>query len=51
MRENQAIDYDSNIISKIREMIQEGFEKLKSFVNIKSNELTTKIPNFEFYND
>ena len=30
-------DYDSDIISIIKEMINDGFEKLKSFINIKSS--------------
>lgn len=34
---NPKIDNDPNTISKINEMIKEGFEKLKSFVNIKSS--------------
>lgn len=34
---NPKIDYDPNTTSIINEMIKEGFEKLKSFVNIKSS--------------
>ena len=51
MNKNQTIDYDANIVSKIKEMIKEGFENLKSFVKINSNEITIKTPNFEFYNE
>lgn len=35
--ENISVVYDPEIILKIKEMIKEGFEKLKSFVNIKSS--------------
>ncbi|MBQ2832783.1 hypothetical protein [Methanobrevibacter sp.] len=51
INKDNPIVYNPEILTKIKEMIKEGFEKLKSFVNIKSNELTTKIPNFEFYNE
>lgn len=51
MNKNQAIEYDPNTILKIKEMIKEGFEKLKSFVNIKYKEIELITPNFKFYNE
>ena len=36
MTKNQTIDYDSNFISKIKEMINEGFDKLKSLAKVES---------------
>lgn len=36
MTENQTIDYDSKIIPKIKEMINEGFDKLKSLAKVES---------------
>ena len=44
MTKNQTIDYDSNFISKIKEMINEGFDKLNSFIKIKSSK-------FKAYNE
>ena len=40
---NISIDYDSEIVSKIKEMIKEGLYKLKSFVKVK------KQSKFEIY--
>ena len=50
MTENQTIDYDSNIIPKIKEMINEGFDKLKSLTKLESKK-TTKTPNFKLYEE
>ena len=50
MTENQAIDYDSNIIPKIKEMINEGFDKLKSLAKVESKKIT-KTPNFKLYEE
>ncbi len=47
---NHAIEYDPDIIFKIKEMIKDGFDKLKSFVK-SNNEKSTKIPNFNFFNE
>lgn len=64
MSKNLTIDYDPNIISKIKEMIKESFEKLKSFVNVTSskfdayyeleekfNDIANKLEGYEFFND
>lgn len=64
MIKNQTIDYDSNTISKLKKMIKEGIEKLKSIINIKSSkfdgyyELEEKFNNianilekYEIFND
>ncbi len=42
---NITIEYDPKIISKIKEMIREGFEKLEICINSKDN------PNFDIYNE
>ena len=46
MNKNQTIEYDPNIISKVKKMIEEGLEKLKSYVKLKNDK---KIQNFNFY--
>ena len=64
MSKNQTIDYDSNTISKIKEMIKEGFEKLKNFIkyektdlNIyyeldeKFNDIALRLEKYEFFNE
>lgn len=64
MNNSQTIEYDPNIISKIKEILKEGFEKLKSFVkheksdfNLyyeldgKFNEIALKLEKYEFLND
>ena len=64
MIKNQTIDYDPNIILKIKEMIKESFEKLKSIVNMKPSkfkayyeleekfdEIAIKLEKYEFFND
>lgn len=62
---NISIDYDSEIISKIKEMIKEGLYKLKSFVKVKKqskfeiyyeleekfNEIALKLEKYEFLNN
>ena len=48
---NIAIEYDTEILSKIKELIEAGLDKLKSFVMINSDEAITKIPDFNFYNE
>ena len=50
MTENQTIDYDSKIIPKIKEMINEGFDKLKSLAKVESKKIT-KNPNFKLYEE
>ena len=45
---NISIVYDPEIISKIKEMIKEGFEKLKTFVKTQENEIN---PNFKLYDE
>lgn len=50
MTENQTIDYDSKIIPKIKEMINEGFDKLKSLAKVESKKIT-KTPNFKLYEE
>lgn len=40
---NQTIEYDPKIISKIKEMIKEGFEKLKNLV------ITMKNSDYDIY--
>jgi hypothetical protein len=40
---NQTIEYDPKIISKIKEMIKEGFEKLKNII------ITMKNSNYDIY--
>lgn len=42
MTENQTIDYDSKIIPKIKEMINEGFDKLKSLAKVESKKKSPK---------
>ena len=64
MTQNQTIDYDSKIIPKIKKIINEGFEKLKTFVNIKSskfkeyeeleekfNDIANNLEKYDFFND
>lgn len=46
---NIPIVYNQEILSRIREIIEEEFEKLKAFV--KKVSYSTKTPNFEFYNE
>ena len=41
MIKSQTIDYDANIIFKIKEMIKESFEKLKSFFKIDEKAIRT----------
>ena len=61
---NIAIVYDPEIISKIKDMIKESFEKLKNFINIKSskfnayyeleekfNNITNNLEKYEIFND
>ena len=62
---NHAIDYNPKIISKIREMINEGFYKLKTFVKVKNQsqikiyeeledkfeEITLKLEKYEIFNE
>ena len=48
---NIPITFESEIISKIKKMITEGLDKLKSFVKIKLDDKTTNSQNFEFYNE
>lgn len=62
---NISIDYDSEIISKIKKMIKEGLYKLKSFVKVKKqskfeiyheleekfNEIALKLEKYEFLNN
>lgn len=62
---NISIDYDSEIISKIKKMIKEGLCKLKSFVKVKKqskfeiyheleekfNEIALKLEKYEFLNN
>lgn len=62
---NIAIEYDPEIISKIKEIIKEGFEKLKSFVKSKNkssfdiyfeldekfNDIALRLEKFEFLNE
>ncbi|MEE0934277.1 MAG: hypothetical protein U0L42_01255 [Methanobrevibacter sp.] len=43
------IVYDPEILNKIKEMINEGFDKLNTFVKTKINEKNIKTKNFEFY--
>lgn len=50
MTENQTINYDSKIIPKIKEMINEGFDKLKSLAKVESKKIT-KNPNFKLYEE
>lgn len=47
---NIAIEYDPDILSKIKEIIKEGFEKLKCFVELKTKEIK-EISNFSFYDE
>ena len=42
---NPPIEFDEDIISKIKEMIEKGLNKLKSFVKSKTNS------NLNFYNE
>lgn len=62
--ENQTIEYDPNIISNIKEMIKEGLERLKNFINQdkngfeiyheldkKFNEIALKLEKYEYLND
>ena len=64
MTKNQTIDYDSNFISKIKEMINEGFDKLNSFIKIKSskfkayneleekfNDIANNLEKYDYFND
>jgi hypothetical protein len=51
INQNIPIEYDPEIISKIKEMIKEGFDKLKTFVKTKIDEKTIQTPNFKFYNE
>ena len=37
INKNISIVYDPEIITKIKEMIKESFEKLKNFINMKSS--------------
>lgn len=59
-----TIEYDPDIISKLKELIKEGFDKLKSFVkreksdfkvyyelDEKFNEIALKLENYEFLNE
>ena len=46
MNENQTIEYDPNTISKIKEMMEEGICKLKTFVKFKNNEKTSDLSFF-----
>lgn len=46
VNKNISIVYDTEIISKIKEMIKEGLDKLKLFVKVKINEKTAKTQNF-----
>ena len=50
INKNLAIEYDPDIVSKIKELIKEGFDKLKSFVKIKTDEITG-ISNLNFYEE
>lgn len=43
MKEDQTVVYDLEILTKIKKMIKEGFEKLKTLVN------SIKSSNFEIY--
>ncbi|WP_298523903.1 hypothetical protein [uncultured Methanobrevibacter sp.] len=45
-----TIEYDPDIVSKIKELIKEGFDKLKCFVKLKTNEIR-EISNFSFYDE
>lgn len=49
INKNISIVYDTEIISKIKEMIKEGLDKLKSFVKTKIDEKTIQTQNFKFY--
>lgn len=51
MNKNITIEYNPNIVLKIKELIKEGFAKLKLFINIESDVKITEIPNFKFYNE
>lgn len=64
MIENQTIEYDPNIISKIKEIIKESFERLKNFIKYeksdfkiyyeldeKFNEIALRLEKYEFFND
>lgn len=61
---NITIAYDPKIISRIKEMIIEGFDKLKSFVTVKKqsyeiydeiknkfDEISLKLEGYEFFNE
>ncbi|AMD16712.1 hypothetical protein TL18_00850 [Methanobrevibacter sp. YE315] len=46
-----SIVYDPEILTKIKEMIEEGFEKLKTFVKKEHDKIINKKPNFKLYNE
>lgn len=61
---NMTIVYDPKIISKIKEMIKDGFDRLKSFVTVekqsyktyyeienKFDEIALKLEKYQFFND
>lgn len=49
LTKDDPIVYDPEILNKIKKMIQEGFEKLKSFVKKAHEKNVTKKTNFNFY--
>lgn len=51
INKNISIVYDPEILTNIKRMINEGFDKLNTFVKTKINEKNVKTPNFEFYNE
>lgn len=50
MNNNIAIEYDENIISKIKEMIEEGWKKIINFFKLQNKGLDQN-PNFDFYQE
>ena len=64
INQNIPIEYDPEIISKIKEMIKEGLKKLKTIVKVKqskfekyyeleekSNAIALKLEKCEFFNE
>lgn len=45
INKNNAVDFDDNIIHKIKEIIEKGLYKLESFIKAKTK------PNLTFYNE
>ncbi len=53
MNKNITIEYDEEMLLKLKEMIEEGWMKLKSFVKINTNQkaVSKQKPNLDFYHD